>query len=425
MAAKRVSKHINTSTNYNHIDDISTIDVTTDNLYDVLMSLKEKDITASFIMGIFGEFNGKAICHPYDTITVPKGVYHNNKNEFTTTVGIWIFNKLFIDEVDSIFNELGYVNENLGKKGFNDLNQKLSYAVMEDRVMPAELGRFMDKLMFCMQFETVLTPNYSEEMLTVSKKINKKKDELFKKYDKELKAGDIPTMELIEATLLNYAKELLGDDPSLDTFSSGCIGNFDNNFKNMFVSYGIVRDPDPNAKQEYNVVKSSFIDGVTAEEYAVVSNSLAGGPYSRGKKTSLGGYWEKLMISAYQDVIAGPKDSDCGTKNYVEVDLTKENINDWMYSYIISGSNLIELTSKNMDKYIGKRLKFRFASMCKNKDCRCNKCLGNYFYRVEKMNAGIYTAQVASSLKLKSMKAFHDSVVTTTEIDPMVAFGLK
>lgn len=425
MANKRVSKQINRTTNFTVVDNIANIDITEDNLYDVLMSLHEKDITASFIMSIFGDFNGKAICHPYDTITIPKGVYHNNKNEFTTTIGIWIFNKLFIDEVDSIFNELGYVNENLGKKGFNKLNQKLSYAVMEDRVTPQELGHFMDKLMFCMQFETILTPNYSEDMLTVSKKIDERKDELFKKYDKEIQAGDVHTMELIEKELLDYAKDLLKDDPSLDTFTSDCVGNFENNFKNMFISYGVVRDPDPNAKQEYNIVKSSFIDGIKADEYAVVSNSLAGGPYSRGKKTALGGYWEKLMISAYQDVVAGPKDSDCGTKHYVEVELTDKNINDWMYSYIIEGSKLVELTSQNMDKYIGRKLKFRFSSMCKSPDCICNKCLGNYFYRVDKMNVGIFTSQVASRLKLISMKAFHNSTITTAEIDPMKAFSLK
>ena len=112
-----------------------------------------------------------------------------------------------------------------------------------------------------------------------------------------------------------------------------------------------------------------YMDGVSADEYAIFANSLSAGPYSRGKKTSMGGYWEKLILSMTQHLKLLPEGSDCGTKRHVTVDLTEDNVDKWMYSWMITNNgSLVERTSKNMDKYIGKRVKFRFSAMCKERD---------------------------------------------------------
>ena len=420
---KRTSKLLNSFTDFTKIEDVKNTPITNKNLIDILFSFEEKDVTASFLMDIFGEFNGKSLCNPYDTLKIPKGIYHNNKNEFITTVGLWIFNKYFIDK--ELFSELGYINQTISDKMFKKLNQQLSYALLEDRITTQQLSNFLLKTQFLMSLEQILTPNHSREMLTSSKKINKKKEELFKKYAKEIESGDVVIAEKIEKELLNYAKELLGDDPSLDTFDSGAQGSFNNNFKNMFIMNGAIRNPDPLAEKEYSIVKSNFIDGVSPEDYATVANSLAAGPYARACKTADGGYKEKLMISGLQHLIAGPEGSDCGSKNYITVQLTEDNIKGWMYSYIVGNNGtLTELNSTNMSKYIGKTVKFRFSSMCKSKNYICNKCLGNMFYKLGIKNIGLTTAVIASKCKLISMKAFHDSVVKTTEMNIQKAFGL-
>ena len=36
-----------------------------------LLNIKEKEITSSFIFGLFGNYNGKAKCQPYDILEVP------------------------------------------------------------------------------------------------------------------------------------------------------------------------------------------------------------------------------------------------------------------------------------------------------------------------------------------------------------------
>jgi len=65
-----------------------------------LYSLKEEDITFSYLVKLFGEINGKRKYNTFDTMNVPPNTYgpegKKNKNTFKTTVGLWIFNKLFI-----------------------------------------------------------------------------------------------------------------------------------------------------------------------------------------------------------------------------------------------------------------------------------------------------------------------------------------
>lgn len=93
-----------------------------------------------------------------------------------------------------------------------------------------------------------------------------------------------------------------------------------------------------------------------------------------------------------------------------------------MYSYVIEGNDLVEITSENKNKFIGKKIKMRFSSMCEAKDGICNKCAGNLFYRLGIRNIGAATPQIPSRLKVLSMKLFHDDQLNFAEMDPMKAF---
>lgn len=390
---------------------------------DFLLSIKEEDITSSFMMKTFGEFQGKQRFHPYDTFKVPANSYgpegNKNTNAFITTVGLWVFNKYFIER--ELFTVFKYINHSIDKKAFGKLNSQLSYAVLEDDIELQVLKNFIQKTQFFMPFVSILSPSMTEKMLTSTKAINKKKAELAKKYEKAIKEGDDVAISNMEKELLDFAKEYLKDDPSMDSFDSGARGSFGNNFKNMFAMKGVTKDPDPT--KGYNVALSNYVDGMSKDEYKIFANSLAEGPYARGKKTEVGGYLEKLFVSAFQHITLLEEGSDCKTDKYVEVVL--DNPNDWIYSYIIEGNHLVELNSKNMDKYKGKKVKMRFSSLCKSKDGICNKCAGNLFYKLGIKNIGTAMPTIPSTLKNLSMKSFHDSSQKFTEMDPMKAFSLK
>lgn len=391
-----------------------------------LVNIREKDITTSFIMDTFGEFETGQRFRPYDIIEIPANSYgpegKKNKKPFVTTVGIWIFNKYFIEE--DLFDMFKYVNKTIDKKMYGKLNNEISVAVLEDRLPLETMKRFNMKTQKCMPYISILAPNYTDKMLTCTEVINKKKKELYKKYEEQIKKGDEIAASRMEKELLDFAIEYMGDDPSMDMFISGARGSIGNNFKNMFVMKGVIKDPDPNAKQKYNVAMSNYIDGISPDEYALFANSLAAGPYARAKKTENGGYREKLFLRAFQHLTLDPPGSDCGTKRYIEVILTESNINEWMYSYIIEGSKLVELTSQNKSKYIGKKVKVRFSALCESKTGICNKCMGNLYYRLDKTNVGTSLTQIPSVQKNIAMKSFHDSTQSLYDMDLEKIFQL-
>lgn len=399
---------------------------------DYLLSLKEEDITTSFIMENFADFGKGPKFQPYDLIEVPIGAYggklpdgkeKRNKNKFVTGVGRLVFNKFFFESEPELLLYVGYIDADVTKKLYGKTLNKLGYLMMEDKVSEETYKRFCKKSQKMMPYVSVLSPNHSDNMLTITKKINKRKEQLLKEHATELAAKDdnaVKVFDQISNELLDYARELMKDDPAMDMFASGAGGSFENNFKNMFIMRGAVKDPTPN--KGYNLITSNYVDGISKDEYSAIANTLAAGPYARSKKTEVGGYWEKLFMAAFQHIVLLDPGSDCGTDRYIEMDVTEKNIDGIMYSYVIEGSKLVEITSENRDKYIGKHIKLRFSSMCKAKNGICNKCAGNLFYRLGIKNVGAATPQIPSKLKLLSMKLFHDDQLNFTEMDPMKAF---
>ena len=107
------------------------------------------------------------------------------------------------------------------------------------------------------------------------------------------------------------------------------------------------------------------------------------------------------------------------------MEVNDNNIATIMYNYVIEDDgSLTEITSDNRDKYIGKEVKMRFSSLCESKGCICSKCAGNLWYRLGFKNVGTMTPQIPSTVKNVMMKAFHDSQISLTEMDPWKAFSM-
>ena len=386
-----------------------------------LLAIAEDECTKlSFAMDMFGEFNDTRRFQPYDLVDIPVGSYgpegNKNSNIIKTTVGIWVFNKAFIEQ--DLFELFGYINEPITSKMFKKINKQVSYAVVEDKVPLDALKRLITKTEKFQPYCNILSASITENMMSIPKAISKKKQELLKKYEKELDEHDPVVSQKIEQELIKDCKEMLKDDPSIDMINSGAKIDWNNNFKNMFVMKGASKNPDPlNPNGEYTVIKSDLTTGIKPDEYAAFSDSLAFGPYARAKKTADGGAWEKIFVKALEHLTVLEEGSDCGTKRYKEILLTGDNIDDWMYSYIVEGSRLVELTSDNRDSYIGKKVKLRYSGLCESEKGICNKCAGNLFTRLGIKNVGVASYVIPAKIKLKSMKNFHDSTVKTFDME--------
>ena len=391
----------------------------------MLCSLKQDDITMSKILDLFGEFDGKVKFNQYDLFDVPANVYgpegHRNKKPFTTTVGIWIFNIFCIEK--ELFDLFHYINETIDGDKLDKIIDKISCYVMEDKLPISALENFLQKTQKLMPITTPLTYGSTEKIYGLSDYITPKKKALAKKYKEQLDAGDAVTAEKMEKELIDEAKKYLDGDPSMDIYNSKARSSVPNHLKNMYIMKGAVTNPDPTSEKKYDIILSNYNDGVSKEEYSTLCKSLATGPYSRAKKTAIGGYWEKLFVMAYQDIVIGGPKTDCGTKQTLEVHLNSSNIDSWMYSYIVDRGQLVELTSDNKDKYLNKVVRIRFSALCESKNCICNKCAGNSFNRLGITNVGVAMGMIASRIKNIAMKAFHDGTVQTIEIDLKKAFG--
>lgn len=389
-----------------------------------LSELTVKDITLSFIMKNFGEFEGKRKYNAYDEIVIPKGMYKMGKfindNEIQTTVGKLLFNRYFITE--NLMPIFGYINDDVTKKKVGKMLKTLSYSTLEDKITLDDVKLFEKKTQKFQPYVSILAENHSLYLLTSEKEFEKKKKEIYKKYEKAIQNGDELAMHRVEQEMLKYADEYMKDDPSMDSYNSGARGSFGNNFKNMFLLKGLYNSPDPNEKPM--LLMSNYMQGIDKKEYAAFANSLSAGPFSRAINTANGGHMEKIFINAFQHIVLDKEGSDCGTQRTKKVLLTENNIDLWMYSFMKINGRLIELNSDNADKYIGKTVNFRFSQFCESKTGICNKCIGNLYYKLGIRNLGMGSAQLASKLKLLSMKSFHQSTIEFYEIDVEKAFGM-
>ena len=404
---------------------------------EILALTHDKACERNTVMSWFADFGDGPRFNPYDKIVIPKGLYgadpitikldsgttikrpgKKNKNEFTTTVGLWLFNKMFIEPLSDV---LGYYNESITADVYDDINKELSYALLEERITIQELKDFIMQSQVLMSCASSICPSHTMNMLLITNDAEKKKKELEKKYAKELAAGDLTAMKAIEDELIAFAKDKLKDEESVDMYNSGARSSWGNNFKNMYLIKGPVKLTD----ESYHYVHASYISGLDKEDFAATNDSAVGGPYSRSRMTALGGFDERRCLRATQHIKILPKGSNCGTKKYITVTLTNKNIKDWMYSFIIEGSKLVELTSENRDKYIGKTVKMRYSSLCESKNGICEACTGTLMRRLNIDNAGLVAMVMMSSVKNKAMSAFHDSSLDLAVMDVNKAFSLE
>ena len=374
-------------------------------------------------MKYFGDFGDGPRFNPYDTITIPKGCYgskRKNKNAFITTVGLWVFNKSFIEDKSEF---LGYINRPVDDDTYSYINTTMSYALLEDKMTVQQLKDFIMQTQIVMSCASAICPSHTMDMLLLTNKAEVKKKQLEKEHAEGLANKDLKEMKTVEDELIAWAKDELKDSESVDMYNSGARSSWKNNFKNMYLVKGPIKQTDGS----YNYVSSSYISGMDPKDYANINDAAVAGPYARSRKTQTGGYLEKKFTNATQHIKVGKPGSDCGSTHYVTITLNKKNISQWMYCFVINNNgSLTEITTDNKDKFIGKTVKFRFSSLCQSKNgVICEKCAGTLYNRIGIENIGLGAMVYASSLKNAAMKSFHDSTLDLVSINPDEVFSLK
>lgn len=385
-----------------------------------LLSLNPDDIDKNFIENNLVDKcirkDGKVTIQPSkvktsDTFILEKGEYFNTER-ITTNVGLFIFNKFLIEE--SFKDVVGYVNTPVTGKVKSAIDDKLSKALLNDKITVQEMVTFLDKTEWISkQFNSVFTTSFTLTTLKPNKNVIKTRDKLIKDNKEKLENGDIATAAKIESDVLDVAKKELKGDRGMDLYDSGARGSFGNNYKSIAVMKGPVLNPTTN---KWEFAGSSYMEGINKEDIAIHGNSVITGEYPKAVGTQVGGYRAKQFTAAFQGIVLGDSGSDCGTKLYLEFVLTDWMKKDVLYRYIIDGSKLVLLTDENIGKYMGTKIKLRSPMFCKNEKI-CSKCAGTMFEKLGLKNVGLTATRVASTLRDKNMKKFHDSTVSIATID--------
>lgn len=123
------------------------------------------------------------------------------------------------------------------------------------------------------------------------------------------------------------------------------------------------------------------------------------------------------VYAEYQNIVIGPKGSDCHSRMTLEVQIDNSNYKDYIDRYIVEGTRLVKLNISNIKSYIGKTVKLRSPMFCTSEKL-CNVCFGDLPYRLGVKNVGLTAAKIGSNFVNLGMKSFHDSSMKLNEINP-------
>lgn len=391
-----------------------------------LLDLKPEDITFELLVDLLGDYTDisdgkkrttaktpKFKCSDY--FKLEKGEYFNTES-IDTTVGKLLYNKIIVEGC-KFEHVLGYVNFLITESGFKKIENAIAEALINETITVDQMYKFVDTRDWLgMQLHSVVTSSFTPDIVRIPPEVAAFKKKLIAENKEALDNGDYLVAEKIDNALIKKAKEVLKDDIGMDLYASGARGSFGNNYKNIYLSRGAVLNP---FTGKYDIITNSLTEGLEKKDIATTSNVIVNGAYPKAVGTADSGYLAKKLIALLQTEVLAPAGSDCNSKGYLTVTLTAKNKNDYQERYILDGGHLVCLDTDHIDKYIGKTVKMRSPMYCTGvKGCLCNKCAGEFYYKIGKKNIGLAGPRVATTCTRLNMKKFHENIIKSTMIDP-------
>jgi hypothetical protein len=382
------------------------------------LSIKHLDITRNFIekylVNHYDKESKKIIKAPYswqDEFSLKKGEYINKEDIPRTNVGLFIFNKLVIE--DLLEDIIGYWNTPFNKKVLGSFENNISEAIRNDRFTLENYAEYQNRLQWILAIHAEICGSFTEKTIAPSKKILEKRNKLLKENSERLANGDVVKAIQIEQELIEEAKKELAGDPGMELFNSGARSDFGNHYKNNYIMKGPVIEP---ISGKYTVVPTSYAEGVQKEHIPEYSSSVTQSQYPKSVGTAVGGYAVKRFYAEFQSITLGPKGSNCNSLRTLELKLTESNYNGYIDRYIVEGKKIIKLDEKNIKSYIGKTIHLRSPMFCTS-DKICNVCFGDLPYKLGIKNVGLTAAKIGSNFVNLGMKTFHNSTMKIKELD--------
>lgn len=255
-----------------------------DIMKDQLIKMDFRQITKSFIIKNFCDYvdekTKKLVPSLYkltDKISLAPNEFHN-KEKISTTLGRLLFNKFLF--TDGLFPVLGYVNKTVNGDVLKDIESKIADALLAKAIDPDCISRYYNRIQWLsLSIHTVVCNSFTPKTIGPLPEVLKLKEQLIKKYEKELKGPNaVIYMNKIETELINKAKETLKGDDGMALYDSKARGSFNNNYKNM----NIIKGPTYNTlTKKFDFVETSLTEGIRKEDIPAWGNMVTAGAYPR------------------------------------------------------------------------------------------------------------------------------------------------
>ena len=237
-----------------------------------------------------------------DKMTLSHNEYKCVDGTIQTTLGRFMYTKIVLEGA-GIENVIGFVNEEITDKCYGKIAAKIAEGLVDDKITVEQMYKYTDlRDWLGLQMHGVITTSFTMSSLKVPKEVQTLKKELLTKYKKEIEDGDPVVSEKIEKALVNKVKETTKDDVGMDLYLSGARGSLSNNYKNMNLYRGAIKN---NITGKYDIVTNSLVDGLDKKDIAPHSNTLVAGAFEWGctlKTPLIAG--TNLLRSNYQTKLA-------------------------------------------------------------------------------------------------------------------------
>jgi hypothetical protein len=383
-----------------------------------ILSLKPDDITQKKLVELFAATNkGESKYEPNDRFILETNHKVYNKSPIETTVGRYIFNMFCLPE--SYLKKYGYCNTILSGGGLSKEETRMTDMTLTQEMKPEDFLIYMRKAEWMSgAMVAYLSPSFDLATVDNIPEVMTMKENLNREYADKIAEGDKNVLSMINDKLVDAANSIMKGNPekykTIEWANAGVYG-ISKNYRKTNISTGLQRKP--SNQNDYFYVDSNYADGLSKKDYANNSNLAIIGGLSRGLDSAESGYSSKKILGAMSTWSLDKDLEDCGTPHFLEIEIPKGYEQSYYYRWIKEGDNFVLLNADNIQKYVGKKVKMRSPLYCLS-DKVCKKCAGDFMGRVGIDYEGLAAFEIADVLVNAMMKAFHDSSITSSHIDP-------
>ena len=330
------------------------------------------------------------------------------KNNKIYSYGICLFNKFCgFDQV--------IITKSLSKKSTNLISETIyNFLNCDNKKYYDTLTTLEKKLMFFIS-STLHSPT-----LGVEDMVNLKNSNITKMF-KNLPNNNIMLGYYICESLINRCLEEMDEDITLYKLYKSGSRFSKSQLARSAVVIGYSADADNKVISQ--PIKSSLLEGLSEEQYFMVSPATRKSIKDKSRHTPNSGYLERTLVMALS-MIEFDMD-DCGTDNHLEFVVTSDKHAQTLVGKFFRDPNSLNrnwqvLDNKTSISFINRKIEIRSPMTCQNPDFKiCKKCFGNKHLNTKYV--GIVAGQlVTERLTQLTLRTFHESGKANLPTDSLI-----